>query len=200
MWSLDDYKLVFIALGLAGVLLCSLPAASVFLRFPDGERFSELYVLGPKHTAEDYPFNVKAGEPYSIYLGIGNNMGSSTYYVARIKFRNATDPCPNATMGTESSLPVLYERRVFLQDGATWETHLSFFLNKIAFSGNMCWVDSLIVEDASAKVDKLAYWNTQNNGYYFNFFIELYIYRTESDSIEYHERFVGILLNMTDVS
>ena len=197
--KLEDYRTLFIALGLIGTFVLLIPAIVLVLPLPGGESFSELWILGPGHMAEDYPFNVKAGEQYSIYLGIGNNIGSSTYYVARVKFRNATESSPNATSGTASSLPILYEKRVFLQDGATWEMLVSFAFNNVTISDGICWVDNLIVNNVGAKVDKLAYWNAQDNGYFFSLFIELYVYRTGSDSLEYDNRFVGIWLNMTGV-
>jgi uncharacterized membrane protein len=35
---------------------------------PLREEFSELWILGPEHIAENYPFNVKAKESYLVYI------------------------------------------------------------------------------------------------------------------------------------
>jgi len=55
------------------------------------------------------------------------------------------------------------------------------------------------MNDDVFSVDKLAPWDGKNNGYYYQLFVELWIYMVESDGFEYHNRFVGIWLNMTGV-
>ncbi|MCK4474460.1 DUF1616 domain-containing protein, partial [Candidatus Bathyarchaeota archaeon] len=77
--KLEDCKVLFSVVGLAGVLLLASPTFSLVWHLPGGEKFSELWVLGPGHMAEDYPFNVRANESYSVYVGVGNHMGSSAY-------------------------------------------------------------------------------------------------------------------------
>ncbi|HVP16097.1 MAG TPA: DUF1616 domain-containing protein [candidate division Zixibacteria bacterium] len=78
--KLEDWKVVFAVVGLAGVLLFASLTLSLVLHLPGGEVFSELWVLGPAQMAEDYPFNVGANVSYSVYVGVGNHVGSSTYY------------------------------------------------------------------------------------------------------------------------
>ena len=53
--KLGDYKLIFVAVGLIGVLLIASPAIAGAIRLPGGEQFSELYLLGPDQMAENYP-------------------------------------------------------------------------------------------------------------------------------------------------
>ncbi|MEM3731875.1 MAG: hypothetical protein QXE74_08950, partial [Candidatus Bathyarchaeia archaeon] len=64
MWKLEDYKVIFAAVGFVGILLCASPTLTLILDLPKGEKFSELWILGPNHMAEDYPFNVKINEEY----------------------------------------------------------------------------------------------------------------------------------------
>ena len=59
MMKLEEYKVVFAVVGLICVLLLGVPALSLAVHFPVGEKFSELWVLGSGHMAEDYPFNVR---------------------------------------------------------------------------------------------------------------------------------------------
>jgi hypothetical protein len=197
MLKLEDYKVVFASVGLIGVLLFASPTLGLVLRLPGGEKFSELWVLGPGHMAEDYPFNVKANDNYSVYVGVGNHMGSSAYYVVYVKFRSQTESLPNATAGTPSPLPPLFEFRVFVEDGKGWEAPLSFSFSNVSFSENRCFVGSLMISDATFNVDKLASWDVENNGYYYQLFIELWIYNVESRAFEFHNRFVGLWLNIT---
>ena len=199
MLELEDCKVLFCVVGLAGVLLLASPTLSLVWRLPGGERFSELWVLGPGHMAEDYPFNVTADESYSVYVGVENHMGSSAYYAAYVKFRNQSESLPNVTAGTPSPLSPLYEYRVFLEDGETWEAPVTFSFSGISFFENRSLVERFIVDDDVFGVDKSALWDEENNGYFYQLFIELWIYKAESDAFEFHNRFVGVWLNMTSV-
>lgn len=198
--NLGEYRAVFTVGGLILILVASAPTVSLF--FPlsrEGERFSELWVLGPGHMAEDYPFNVRADLSYFVYVGVGNHMGSSKYYSVVVKFRNQSEPLPNATAGTPSPLPPLYEYRVFLEDGESWEISVTFSFSGVSFSDNQSLVEVFKVNELAFGVDKVALWDAESDGYYYQVFIELWIYNTESDRFQYHNRFVYLLLNMTGV-
>ena len=197
--NLEEYRAVFIVGGLVLSLIASAPALSLVLPFPGGERFSELWVLGPGGMAEDYPFNVGVGESYLVYVGVGNHMGSSAYYVAYVKFRNQSEALPNATAGTPSLLVPLFEYRVFLEEGESWEAPLTFSFSGVSFFGNRCLVESLVMNDVVFSVDKLALWDEENSGFYYQVFIELWMYKAESDEFQFHNRFVSRWLNMTSV-
>jgi Predicted membrane protein len=198
--NLGEYRAVFIVGGLILVLVASAPTVSLFLPLSrEGERFSELWVLGPGHMAEDYPFNVRADLSYLVYVGVGNHIGSSMYYNVVVKFRNQSEPLPNATTGTPSPLPPLYEYCVFLEDGESWEAPVTFSFSGVSFSDNQSLVEVFKVNEWAFGVDKVALWDAESDGYYYQVFIELWIYNTESDRFQYHNRFVYLLLNMTGV-
>jgi len=192
--NLEDYRVVFAVSGLILILVASAPTLSLVLPFSGGECFSELWILGPNHMAEDYPFNVVNDTVYNVFLGIGNHMGSSAYYMVYVKFRNQSEPLPNATAGTHSPLNATAEYRIFLQGGESWEAPLTF-----SFLGNQSLIQSLIVNNVEFAVNETALWDGENNGYYYQLFLELWIYDAESDAFQYHNRFVGIWLNMTGV-
>jgi len=199
MLKLDDYRVIFASVGLIGILLFAFPTLSLVFRLPGGEKFSELWVLGPGHMAEDYPFNVKPNENYTIYVGVGNHMGSAAYYVVYVKFRNQTEPLPNATAGTPSPLPPLFEFRLFVENGKSWEAPLRFSFSNVSLSENRCFVGSLMINGVAFNVDKWASWDVENNGYYYQLFMELWIYNVELQAFKFHNRFVGLWLNMTGV-
>jgi hypothetical protein len=196
--SLSNYRIVFVAVALMGVLVCCVPSVLLFAHSPGEQKFSELYVLGPGHMAEGYPFNVVAGVSYLVYVGVGNHMGSSMYYAVYVKFRNATESAPNATTGTPSDLPVLYEYRAFLSEGETWEAGLSFSFSDVLVDGNVSSsVGKIRLNDAVVDVGKTASWNIESNGFYYQLFAELWIYNPTSDGFDYHNRFIVLWLNMT---
>jgi len=197
--NLEDYRTVFAVSGLILILVASAPTLSLVLPLSGGERFSELWILGPNGMAEDYPFNVVNDTVYNVFLGIGNHMGSSAYYMVYVKFRNQSEPLPNATAGMSSSLLPLYECRVFLRDGKTWEAPLTFSFSGVSFFENQSFVESLVVNDVVFSVGKLALWDGDNNGFYYQVFMELWIYNAGFDAFEFHNRFVGIWLNMTGI-
>jgi hypothetical protein len=197
MLNLEDYKAMFIVAGFIGILLCASPALSLVLHLPMGEKFSELWVLGPEHMAENYTSNIRAGESYLVYVDVGNHMRSSAYYVVYIKFRNQSEPLPNSTLGTPSSLEPLYEYRAFLQSDETWEAALNFSVLNVSFIENRTRVGILRINDVAFSVDKSTLWDADLMGYYYQLFIELWIYDSEANAVQFHNRSVGLWFNMT---
>ena len=55
--NLDEYRTVFVAGSLVLMLIAATPTVSLIMVVSSGggERFSELWLLGPNHMAEDYP-------------------------------------------------------------------------------------------------------------------------------------------------
>jgi hypothetical protein len=198
--DIKEYRTLFVVVTLVLALVAASPALSVVVPFQvASERFSEIWLLGPGHMAEDYPFNVVADESYLVYVGVGNHMGSSAYYMLYVKFRNQTELLPNATAGTPSPVLPLYEYQAFVEDGETWEAPLSFSFSGVSFFENRSLVESFTVNDRVFNVDKLALWDSENNGFYYQVFVEIWIYKAESNGFEFHNRFVGLWLNMTAV-
>jgi hypothetical protein len=197
MLKLENYKNVFAAVGLVGVLLIASPTVGWFVHLPGGEKFSELWILGPGHMAEDYPFNVNADREYMVYVGVGNHMGNSAYYAVCVKLRNMTDALPNSITGTPSPLEPLYEYRVFVEDGKTWEDALHFAFSNVTIQNGEAFVRAMSVNGVAFGVEKSTLWDSSSSGYYFQLFAELWIYSTEANGLRYHNRFVTLMLNMT---
>lgn len=200
MWSLVDCRNVFLAVGMIGVIVFSVPSAMVLVRLPGGERFSELYVLGAGHMAEDYPFNVSVGGDNLVFLGVSDHLGSAAYYEVVLKLRNSTEALPNATSGVASPLPVLYSYEVFLTDGQTWEGGLNFSFSDVVFGENVSSVGRIRINDAWVNVDKSAVWDNANNGYFYQLIAELWLYNGTISSFGFHDRYVTLWLNMTSAA
>jgi len=197
VWSLQNIKAVFAVVGLVGVLLFAWPSLGLIVHLPIGERFSELYILGPEHMASDYPFNVSAGVDYLVYVGVGNHMGSSAYYEWKVKYLNWTEPLPNSTAATPSSLPRLYGYRMFLADNETREDALTFSFSNVTSAENITRVGGLTINGATYNVDKSCAWDPVYNGTYSRLLVELWLYNASLDPSAYHNRFVDLILNMT---
>jgi uncharacterized membrane protein len=198
--KLEGYKLVFVAVGLIGVLLIATPSLVDVIRLPGlpgGAQFSELYLLGPDNMAGNYPFNIAVGQNYSVYVDVGNQLGSSAYYVLYVKFGNKTDLLPSATLGTPSSLQPLYEYRFSIQDSMNWESLLNFSVSNASISGNNSQINTLQINGVAFNVDKPAMWDSNSTTFKYQLLFELWIYNSSSSAISYNDRFVDLQLNLT---
>lgn len=197
MLSIEDYRSLFVIVGFVGILLFASLTLTLVLHSSSGESFSELWVLGAGHMIEYYPFDVKEGDIFNVFVGVGNHMGSSSYYVVKLKFRNQIEPLPNVTTGEPSIVDSLVEYSVFLGDGEVWEKNVTFSFSGVKFEGNMCRVSNLNVDGAVFFVNKTATWDSVNKGYFFQIFFELWRYNAVASLLEYHNRFVNFWLNVT---
>jgi len=196
--NLEDYRILFIVATLGLSLVAASPALSAVVPFSGGsERFSEFWLLGPWHMAEGYPFDVGVNETYSVFVGVGNHMGSSEYYRVYVKFRNSSQPLPDIDNAVPSSLPALYEFRFFVGDGETWESRLNFGFEDVFLDGDSVFVGGVVINGVVFGVDSSASWDSEYSGFYFQLFFELWRYDLTSQRFEYHNRFVGLWLNMT---
>jgi len=196
--KLNGYKLIFIAMGLIGVLLIATPAiVGLIPRLPSQPQFSELYLLGPNNTAQNYLSNVVPGQNYTVYVGVGNQLGSSGYYVLYVKLGNETDQMPNATLGTPSALTPLYEYRFSIENGANWESLLTFSVSSASISGNNSQINTLKLNGITFNVDKPAIWDSNSTTFTCRLLFELWLYNSQSSVISYNNRFVDLQLNLT---
>jgi uncharacterized membrane protein len=62
------------------VLVAVLTAGFVIVFPQDGERFSELFILGENRTADDYPSFMVEGRDYPMYIGVGNHEDRNVTY------------------------------------------------------------------------------------------------------------------------
>lgn len=196
--KLSDYKLIFITVGLIGVLLIASPVLSDLIRFPSGQQFSELYLLGPDHLAENYPYNIHVNQNYTVYVDVANHMGSSVYYMIYLKFRNQTDSVPNNTLGAPSLLDPLYEYKFVIPDGNTWESLLTFSVSHVSISGNQSFVGELSMNGVPFNVNKFSSWSVNTTSYYYQLFFELWTYNNQSNQLSYNDRTVDLNLNVTN--
>ena len=76
------------------------------------EPFSELGILGPEMKIGDYPRNLTVGEPFDLYLYLGNHMGSVQYYRVYVKLGDRglnvsdTKPYPAPVLSTYEAVLV----------------------------------------------------------------------------------------------
>jgi uncharacterized membrane protein len=193
--NFEGYKLVFIVVGLIGILLIASPVLADFIHAPADEQFSEIYLLGPNNSASNYPFNIEVGQNYLVYVGVGNHLSSSGYYVLYVKLGNETDLLP--TREKPSSLLPLYEYRLSMQDNLNLESPLVFSVTKASISRNNSQINILKINNVVFNVDKHAVWNSNSTTFKYQLFIELWFYNSASNSTSFNGRFVNLQLNLT---
>ena len=195
--NLGDAKLVYAFSCVVLSLIILSPTLAMFIPFPSGEQFSELWILGPERMLEGYPFNVSEAESYKVYLGVGNQMGDLGYYRVIVKFRNESEPLPNSTAGVPSSLEPVFEYDVFLRNNETWERELSFSFGDVSFEGDVCRVSKVLIGDYAVDVSKTAVWNETSSMFSYQLFFELWLYNATVSGFQFHNRWVGLWLNMS---
>ena len=197
--SYREYNVFFmIVTGILALFVAS-PALSRLLVLPRTEFFTEFWILGSDHRAEDYPFNISRNRDYGVFLGIGNRLGYCAYYVVEVKFRNQTQPAPNSFNRTSRGLPSLFSIPAFVADEGTWELPLTFSFD-YRYNETLAQVGfySMTLNDADLDMHNYTIaWDSDNSGFLGNLFFELWIYDAATSGFRYHERSVGLWFNMT---
>jgi hypothetical protein len=221
----QQHKALFLMVASLLALLVASPLLQKVLVYPQTEFFTELWLLGPQHTAENYPHNITSGKTYSVFLGVTNQLGSCAYYIIDVKFRNLTQSGPDSFNHTCSSLEPLYRRHFFVPNKETWELPLTFSLaysfdqvirtfyrnvSSVDSNGNLTYqlvpynatVDRanfnyLRLNDATLNLQGLSSdYNPQTSEFFGNLIFELWIYDAKTNNHVYHERYVDLKLNM----
>jgi uncharacterized membrane protein len=196
MVNLDQYRTLFVVVTLGLALIVASPMLAMVVSFGvSSERFSEFWLLGPNHVAEDFPFNVSAGEVYSVFVGVGNHMGSSEYYKVYVKFGNSSLLFFNSSK--PSSLSPVYEYRFFVGVDEIWESPVSFGFGDVIVEDEVLSVGKVVIDGMAFPVDASTSWNSETSGFYFQLFFELWRYDASLKSFRFDDRSVGIQLNMT---
>ena len=201
--DISKYTVPFFVVVAVVSLLVASPALSRVLVYPRTEFFTELYILGPNDMAEDYPYNLSSGQSYSVYLGIGNQLGYCAYYVVEVKFRNETQSAPSnfGTPGTQtpSSMPSLFNVTAFVADETTWETPLTFSFS-YGFNETLSEVQfsSLTLNGVALDMrGESSAWNANETMFYGDLVFELWLFSSSTSAFQYNGRYVDLLLNMT---
>ena len=95
-----------ITVGLVACILAlgTLSVAPVLLGKRVVEPFSELGILGPNMKLGDYPKNGVTGEPFDLFLYLGNHEGEVQYYRVVVKQGDQTQ---NITEDTQLDAPTI---------------------------------------------------------------------------------------------
>jgi uncharacterized membrane protein len=197
--NLHERGVVFwIAVGILAFVVAS-PGLLRLLIVPRTEFFTELWILGSTHMVGNFPYNVSRNQNYSVFLGIGNQLGYCAYYSIEVKFRNLTQSAASSYNRTPSTLPALFNITAFVADGHTWELPLNFSLDYVydeTFS--LTRFHSLTMNNIPLDIGYCRVsWDGDRKGFYADLFFELWLFNETVNDFRYHERFVNLRLNVT---
>ncbi|PVX26601.1 MAG: hypothetical protein CW691_00940 [Candidatus Bathyarchaeum sp.] len=163
----------------------------------NNETFSELWLLGPEHKAENYPSNVTANEDYTIFVGVSNQLDHSAYYAIYVKLCNQTELLPNSTAAQPSPLNSIHEFQFNLLDQEMWETSFTFAVDSVLLQQNVTHVESITINGDIFPVNFPSTWDSNRNGFYYTLLFELWCYDETSSSFQYTNQNVRLQLNIT---
>ena len=197
--NLQEYKTIILVVTAVSALIVASPAIQRLLVYPQTELFTELWLLGPEHMAENMPYNITRGASYNVFLGVSNHLGRCAYYSVQVKFRNLTQSAPDSFNRTSSSLPPLYSVNVFVADKETWELPVTFGWG-YSYDGNLSQVNFRRLLFNNAELDLNGYsasWDSNRTAIFGNLVFELWLYNDSVGGFQYHERYVDLKFNMT---
>jgi hypothetical protein len=201
---MQEYKILLLVVTTILSLLVASPALQRLLVYPRTEFFTEMWLLGPEHKAENFPFNMTSNSNYNIFLGIGNQLGSCAYYSIQVKFRNQTQPAADSFTHTASSLPPLYSIATFVADKETWELPIAFSFDytynedPVNATLSKVNVNSIMFNGVTLDLEGFsATWDPERSGFFVYLFFEIWIYNDITSGFQYHERYTSLRFNMT---
>lgn len=197
--NLETYHTLFFVVTLGLALFAAYPALCMVVPFQSSsEQFSELWLFGSGHAAENYPFNVSAGDVYTVFVCLGNRMNRSEYYLIRVNFRNTTLSFLNVNSSEPSSLLSPYEFRVFVDDGAVWESPVTFSFQNLSIDNDTLSLGDITINGTVFPFDAFMSWDPENSGFYFQLFFELWRYDIPLNTFSFTNQTVRLWLNMTN--
>ena len=175
------------------------PALQEFLVLPKGEAFTELWLLGPGHMTENYPYNITSGQSYDVFLGVFNHLGNVACYSIQVKIRNQIQSEPSSMEHNSSNLPVLFNLYAVVADNESWELPVRFGFDYYYDSAQskVVYTKFLFNDKVLTLSGYSTSWDTSRSSFFANLIFELSVYDRGTGSFQYHERYVDLKFNMT---
>ena len=183
-------------IALVGTLIIASPVIQTLLPSLPQEEYTELFLLGSNHEADNYPFKISQNERYGIYVDIVNHREELSYYKLLVKIRGIEESAPDAIEGMPSSVSAFIEYNVLLTQESTWEKAISFSFPQIQQNDELLYLPEVRFNEEIIKINKTITW-TPEKGYYSGLLFELYLYNEDSNSFQFDNRFNEIWLNMS---
>lgn len=107
------------------VLVAFVSVSGFLLPVGQGERFSELGILGPNQMLGDYPSEVVAGEVVSLFGYVGNHMGEPVFYTVMVKLGD------NETVVNPASIAAMQQYSQVVANNQSWTFPIDVTLSTV---------------------------------------------------------------------
>lgn len=194
--EINEIRNIFVLATLGLAFLAVLPTLVMVVPEVGSESFSELWLLDTENKTNYYPFNIDADEVNTVLVGVGNHVGNTQYYLVKLKIRNTTQSLPDLNSSQPSVLSSLYEYHFFVGADEAKQFLVYFELSGVSVSENTLYVDYVIIDDISFPVITSARHDSEDDGYYFQLFFELWRYDLELNRFVFDNRFVGFWIKV----
>jgi len=194
--SIENAKMLFMLFCIMLGLIIVSPTLFALVSLPEGERFSELWLLGTDHLIENGVLNVSLNKPDTVHLGVCNQMGGTEYYLVSVKLLNQFQTSQGMNNGMPSSLEPIFEYRFFLRNNQTWEKPFIFSFDRISFEGDTLRVSKMTINGNDVFVEQVAVRDEVDGGFYYQLLFELWIYNSTVSDFQFHDRYVWFWVNM----
>jgi hypothetical protein len=187
-------KTVYFLLCVSLAVAILAPSLIMLFPQPDGQQFSEFWLLGHGHSAQDYPSNVSVGSTYKVYLDVQSHWRYLAYYSINIRLENTTTPLGN--MSSQASDQPLMKFKLFLEQNTKWEKDVDFSFENVSFTGNSSLVSGFTINGRKITVDKSSSFDEGTSAYRYRLIFELWTYNFAESMLEYNE-YLGIMLTLS---
>ncbi len=197
MINFKEFKALYAIFCSVLLIIALSPAVFSLLSLPEGECFTELWLLEKDHMAEDFPFILREGETHHVSVSISNHMRSSVYYALFFWLLNRSSAIsgPNHYDGAFES--TVYEYRTILAHDETWEEHIEFSFSNVTVDEGSMHVGGISINGAIFPISRSTDWDPDGQGFYFQLLMDLWVLNTTSTEFVSHNRSVWIWLNIT---
>lgn len=196
---IQNYRSLILVVTVVLALIVASPAIQQVALTSSTTPLTELSIFGSYHNAT-YPFNVTVGQSYTLYLNVHNRLGSSTYYMVEVKFRNETQSAPDGFSQTNSALPSLGNISFCVANNQELELPItvSFVYNLDSNNPNQLDMQTMAVDGFPLSLSQTTIsWDPQDAGFYGNLFFELWVFNNTANAFQYNQRYVNLWLNLT---
>jgi hypothetical protein len=197
MINFKEFKALYASFCSVLLIIAISPAVFSLLSLPEGECFTELWLLEEGHMAENFPFIVREGETHHVSVSISNHMRSSVYYTLYVWLLNRTSAISGSNHHDDAFENPLYEYRIILVHDETWERYIEFSLSNVTVNEGSMHVGGISINGSILPVSCSTDWDSEDQGFYYQLLMNLWVLNTTSTEFVSHNRSVWIWLNIT---
>lgn len=189
---------IFSAILIGGIFVSILiaPFLSTSFQLANDEPFTELWLLGPEHVAENYPYNITSNQDYAIYLGVCNQLNEAAEYSIRIKLCDSNFQLPNSSSGEFSSSPSVEQFDFNLSYDETWEQRVNFEINYDLVQQNLTQIESININGKTFSLNQNLPLVSNQDSFNVILVFELWSKTGSDNTFEYSNQYLQLILKL----